>query len=42
MQMSFFNLDDPLLEELKKRFCLDIIPSPMEAFDELNEIKECY
>jgi DNA mismatch repair protein MutS len=41
MQLSFFNLDDPLLEELKA----DILDTdidrltPMEALMKLNEIK---
>ena len=41
MQLSFFNLDDPLLEELK----IDILDTdidrltPMEALMKLNEIK---
>ncbi len=41
MQMSFFNLDDPLLEEIKEEILnLDINTiTPMEAFMKLNEIK---
>jgi len=41
MQMSFFNLDDPLLEEIKEEILsLDIITiTPMEALMKLNEIK---
>lgn len=41
MQMSFFNLDDPLLEEIKEEILsLDInILTPIEALMKLNEIK---
>ncbi|MFV8373781.1 DNA mismatch repair protein MutS [Flavobacterium sp. LB1P62] len=41
MQMSFFNLDDPLLEEIKAEIIsLDINTiTPMEALMKLNEIK---
>ena len=41
MQMSFFNLDDPLLEEIKEEILnLDINTiTPMEALMKLNEIK---
>jgi DNA mismatch repair protein MutS len=40
MQMSFFNLDDPLLEEIKE-LNLDINTiTPMEALMKLNEIKK--
>ncbi|WP_426090926.1 DNA mismatch repair protein MutS [Flavobacterium sp. DSR3-2] len=41
MQMSFFNLDDPLLEEIKEGILnLDINTiTPMEALMKLNEIK---
>ena len=41
MQMSFFNLDDPLLEEIKDEILqLDINSiTPMEAMMKLNEIK---
>ena len=41
MQMSFFNLDDPLLEAIKEEILnLDInIITPMEALMKLNEIK---
>ncbi|MGL2994322.1 DNA mismatch repair protein MutS [Flavobacterium sp. TSSA_36] len=41
MQMSFFNLDDPLLEEIKEEILqLDINAiTPMEALMKLNEIK---
>ncbi|MFV5698375.1 DNA mismatch repair protein MutS [Flavobacterium sp. ZT3R17] len=41
MQMSFFNLDDPLLEEIKEEIInLDINTiTPMEALMKLNEIK---
>jgi DNA mismatch repair protein MutS len=40
MQMSFFNLDDPLLEEIKRDFKSDINTiTPMEALMKLNEIK---
>ncbi len=41
MQMSFFNLDDPLLEEIKEEILnLDInILTPIEAMMKLNEIK---
>jgi DNA mismatch repair protein MutS len=41
MQMSFFNLDDPLLEEIKDELLsLDINTiTPMEALMKLNEIK---
>jgi DNA mismatch repair protein MutS len=41
MQMSFFNLDDPLLEEIKEEIVnLDINTiTPVEALMKLNEIK---
>jgi DNA mismatch repair protein MutS len=41
MQMSFFNLDDPLLEDIKEEILsLDInTVTPMEALMKLNEIK---
>ena len=41
MQMSFFNLDDPLLEEIKNEILnLDINTiTPVEALMKLNEIK---
>lgn len=41
MQMSFFNLDDPLLEEIKEEIInLDINTlTPIEAMMKLNEIK---
>ena len=41
MQMSFFNLDDPLLEEIKEEIInLDINAiTPIEALMKLNEIK---
>lgn len=41
MQMSFFNLDDPLLEEIKDEIVhLDLnILTPIEAMMKLNEIK---
>ncbi|TRX39079.1 DNA mismatch repair protein MutS [Flavobacterium restrictum] len=41
VQMSFFNLDDPLLEEIKEEILnLDINTiTPMEALMKLNEIK---
>ncbi|MGL5112838.1 MAG: DNA mismatch repair protein MutS, partial [Flavobacterium sp.] len=41
LQMSFFNLDDPLLEEIKEEILqLDINAiTPMEALMKLNEIK---
>jgi DNA mismatch repair protein MutS len=41
MQMSFFNLDDPLLEEIKDEILnLDINTlTPIEAMMKLNEIK---
>jgi DNA mismatch repair protein MutS len=41
MQMSFFNLDDPLLEEIKNEILsLDINTiTPMEALMKLNELK---
>ncbi len=41
MQMSFFNLDDPLLEEIKEEILnLDINTlTPIEALMKLNEIK---
>ena len=41
MQLSFFNLDDPLLEEIKEEILttnIDII-TPIEALMKLNEIK---
>jgi DNA mismatch repair protein MutS len=41
MQLSFFNLDDPLLEEIKEEIMnLDINTlTPVEALMKLNEIK---
>lgn len=41
MQMSFFNLDDPLLEDIKEEILnLDInTVTPVEALMKLNEIK---
>jgi DNA mismatch repair protein MutS len=41
MQMSFFNLDDPLLEEIRDEILnLDINTlTPIEAMMKLNEIK---
>jgi DNA mismatch repair protein MutS len=41
MQLSFFNLDDPLLEELKEELMLIDIDTltPVEALMKLNEIK---
>jgi DNA mismatch repair protein MutS len=41
MQMSFFNLDDPLLEEIKDEILnIDINSvTPVEALMKLNEIK---
>jgi DNA mismatch repair protein MutS len=41
MQMSFFNLDDPLLEEIKEEILnLDInTVTPVEALMKLNELK---
>ena len=41
MQMSFFNLDDPLLEEIKEEILnLDLNTlTPLEAMMKLNEIK---
>ena len=41
MQMSFFNLDDPLLEEIKDEILnIDINTlTPVEALMKLNEIK---
>ena len=41
MQMSFFNLDDPLLEEIKEEILsLDINTlTPIESLMKLNEIK---
>ena len=41
MQLSFFNLDDPLLEEIKDEILhLDIDTlTPVEALMKLNEIK---
>ena len=41
MQLSFFNLDDPLLEEIKEEIThLDIDTlTPVEALMKLNEIK---
>ena len=41
MQLSFFNLDDPLLEELKSDILdtdIDLL-TPVEALMKLNEIK---
>lgn len=42
MQMSFFNLDDPLLEEIKEEIlALDINTlTPIEAMMKLNELKK--
>jgi DNA mismatch repair protein MutS len=41
LQLSFFNLDDPLLEEIKNQIMnLDINTlTPVEALMKLNEIK---
>jgi len=41
MQLSFFNLDDPLLEQIKEEIThLDINTlTPVEALMKLNEIK---
>ena len=41
LQLSFFNLDDPLLEELKEEIMnIDINTlTPVEALMKLNEIK---
>ena len=41
MQLSFFNLDDPLLEEIKEEITnMDIDTlTPVEALMKLNEIK---
>ena len=41
MQLSFFNLDDPLLEQIKEELLhLDINTlTPVEALMKLNEIK---
>ncbi len=41
MQLSFFNLDDPLLEEIKEEILLTDIDTltPVEALMKLNEIK---
>jgi len=41
MQLSFFNLDDPLLEQIKEEILdLDIDTlTPVEALMKLNEIK---
>ena len=41
MQLSFFNLDDPLLEELKSDILQTDIDrlTPVEALMKLNEIK---
>ena len=41
MQLSFFNLDDPLLEQIKEELThLDINTlTPVEALMKLNEIK---
>ena len=41
LQLSFFNLDDPLLEEIKEQIVnLDINTlTPVEALMKLNEIK---
>ena len=41
MQLSFFNLDDPLLEQIKEEILhLDINTlTPVEALMKLNEIK---
>ncbi len=42
MQLSIFNLDDPLLEEIKEEIIgLDIDQlTPVEALMKLNEIKK--
>ena len=42
LQLSFFNLDDPLLEELKEEILnIDINTlTPVEALMKLNEIKK--
>jgi DNA mismatch repair protein MutS len=39
MQMSFFNLDDPLLEEIKRREFRYKYHNAVEALMKLNEIK---
>ncbi|NKQ39283.1 MAG: DNA mismatch repair protein MutS, partial [Methanosarcinales archaeon] len=41
MQLSFFNLDDPLLEEIKEEILATNIDTltPIEALMKLNEIK---
>jgi DNA mismatch repair protein MutS len=41
MQLSFFNLDDPLLEQIKEEIVnIDIDTlTPVEALMKLNEIK---
>ena len=41
MQLSFFNLDDPLLEDIKQEIMnIDINTlTPVEALMKLNEIK---
>ena len=41
MQLSFFNLDDPLLEEIKEEILTTNIDTltPIEALMKLNEIK---
>ena len=41
MQLSFFNLDDPLLEEIKEEILHTDIDTltPVEALMKLNEIK---
>ena len=41
LQLSFFNLDDPILEELKEEILhIDINTlTPVEALMKLNEIK---
>jgi len=41
MQLSFFNLDDPLLEEIKEEIIHTDIDTltPVEALMKLNEIK---
>ena len=41
MQLSFFNMDDPLLEEIKEEILMTDIDTltPVEALMKLNEIK---
>ena len=41
MQLSFFNMDDPLLEEIKQEILMTDIDTltPVEALMKLNEIK---